>query len=238
MDRRVHVWKENLAFIIRFCNLRPDREILKEIVVLGSASFFMNASEGIMTICFNTQVQRFGGDTAVGAMTILFSMFQFMLLPVEGMAQGSQPIIGYNYGARKYDRVNETIRLSLISTLLFTMGATTVVMIWPEIFIRIFNTSQELIDLGKGMLRIYVAGIFVLGANSTFQQTYNSLGEGKKAFFFAFYRKMIIMIPLLYVLPIILPWGVMAVVLAEPVADLMTTGTNAVYFKHFIRKKF
>lgn len=117
------------------------------------------------------------------------------------------------------------------------MGATTIVMIWPELFIRIFNTDQELVEMGKGMMRIYVAGMFVLGANSTFQQTYNSLGEGGKAFFFAFYRKVIILIPLIYMLPVLLPWGVMAVVLAEPAADLITTGTNAVYFGCFIRKK-
>lgn len=222
---------------IRVPALRPDWKTLKEIMVLGSAPFFMNASEGIMTICFNTQVQRFGGDTAVGAMTILFSVFQLMLLPVEGVAQGSQPVIGYNYGAGQFERVKETIRLSLTAALLFTMGVTTIVMIWPELFIRIFNADQELIHMGKGMLRIYVAGMFVLGANSTFQQTYNSLGEGGKAFFFAFYRKIIILIPLIYMLPVLLPWGVMAVVLAEPAADLITTGTNAVYFRCFIRKK-
>lgn len=222
---------------IRIPALRPEWKTLKEIMVLGSASFFMNASEGIMTICFNTQVQRFGGDTAVGAMTILFSVFQFMLLPVEGIAQGSQPVIGYNYGAGQFGRVKETIRLSITVALLFTMGATTIVMIWPELFIRIFNTDQELVEMGKGMMRIYVAGMFVLGANSTFQQTYNSLGEGGKAFFFAFYRKVIILIPLIYMLPVLLPWGVMAVVLAEPAADLITTGTNAVYFGRFIRKK-
>lgn len=222
---------------IRIANLKPDTGTLKEIMVLGSAPFFMNASEGIMTICFNTQVQRYGGDTAVSAMTILFSVFQLMLLPVEGVSQGSQPIIGYNYGAGETGRVKETIRLSLAATLAFTMGVTGLVMIWPEAFIWIFNTDPELMEMGKRMLRVYVAGMFVMGANSTFQQTYNSLGEGKKAFFFAFYRKIIIMIPLIYILPALLPWGAFAVVLAEPVADLLTTGTNAVYFSRFVRKK-
>lgn len=102
---------------VRISNLKPDLKILKEIVILGSAPFFMNASEGIMTICFNTQVQRFGGDTAVSAMTILFSVFQFMLLPVEGVAQGSQPIIGYNYGAGEYGRVKVIIYSFLFITL-------------------------------------------------------------------------------------------------------------------------
>lgn len=133
--------------------------------------------------------------------------------------------------------MKETIRLSITAALIFTMGMTTAVMLWPEMFIRVFNTDQELVDLGKRMLRVYVAGMFVLGANSTFRQTYNALGEGAKAFFFAFYRKIIIMIPLIYVLPVLLPWGVTAVVLAEPLADLVTTGTNALYFSRFIRNK-
>ncbi|MCM1136536.1 MAG: MATE family efflux transporter [Clostridium sp.] len=218
--------------------IRLSAPRLKEIMVLGSAPFFMNISEGVLNICFNNQALRFGGDIAVGAMTILFSIFQFMLLPVEGVAQGSQPIIGYNYGAGKFDRVRETVKLSVISTLTFTMCATAAVMLAPGFFIGIFNSNPELVLLGKNMLRIYIGGMFVLGLNSTCQETYNSLGEGKKAFFFAFYRKVILLIPLLYILPHALPaWGVMAVMLAEPIADIVTTATNAVHFRYFLKKK-
>lgn len=222
---------------IRRKNLKPSLPVLREIMVLGSAPFFMSLSEGVLNICFNNQVRSFGGDVAVGAMTILFSVFQFLLLPVEGVAQGSQPIIGYNYGAKQFDRVRQTIRIALICNLAFTTVATAIIVAVPVFFIRIFNSDTELLTVGQPMLRVYAAGLFVHGANSTFQQTYNSLGEGSRAFFFAFLRKIILLIPLIYLLPALLPWGVLAVVLAEPVSDILTTLTNAIYFRRFLNKK-
>lgn len=207
---------------------------LKEIVILGSAAFFMNISEGVLNICFNRQVLQYGGDTAVSAMTILFSVFQFMLLPVEGVAQGSQPIISYNYGAGNYSRVKKTIHLAAKVTVSFTFAATTLVMLFPGLFIRIFNGDQALLETGVPMLRIYVGGLFILGLNSTFQQSYNSLGQGTRAFFFAFFRKIILLIPLIYILPSVLPNGLYAVVLAEPVSDIITTVTNTIYFRFFL----
>lgn len=222
---------------LRLENMKIEAAVLKEIAVLGSAPFFMSVSEGILNVCFNHQVLRFGGDLAVSAMTILFSIFQFILLPVEGVAQGAQPIIGQNYGAGNSGRVKETIKLAAVGNLIFTVCATSLIMAFPAFFIRIFNPNIELVRMGERMLRIYAGGFFVVGLNSTFQQTYNALGEGKRAFFFAFYRKGILLIPLLYLLPCILPWGVLAVMLAEPVSDILTTGTNALYFRRFINKK-
>lgn len=222
---------------MRIENLRPDWLILKQIVLLGSAPFFMSASEGVLHVCFNRQVYAYGGDLAVSAMTILFSMFQFVLLPVEGVAQGSQPIIEYNYGAKVYPRVRATIKLALTANSIFTVIVTAIVVVFPELFIRIFNSDPELVELGGKMLRIYIFGVFTTGANSTFQQTYNSLGEGGKSFFFAFYRKVILLIPLIYILPNLLNWDVFAVVLAEPISDILTAVTNAVFFRRFIRKK-
>lgn len=181
---------------IRVENMRPDWRILKQIIILGSAPFFMSASEGVLHVCFNRQVYAYGGDLAVSAMTILFSMFQFVLLPVEGVAQGSQPIIGYNYGSGAYHRVRATIKLALTANSIFTVIVTAIVVLFPQIFIRIFNSDPGLVELGGRMLQIYIFGVFTTGANSTFQQTYNSLGEGGKSFFFAFYRKVVLLIPL------------------------------------------
>ena len=162
---------------IRRKNLKPSFHVLKDIMVLGSAPFFMSLSEGVLHICFNNQVRRFGGDVAVGAMTILFSVFQFLLLPVEGVAQGSQPIIGYNYGAKQFYRVRQTIHIALVCNLTFTIIATAIIMAVPGFFICIFNPDNQLLAVGRPMLLVYAAGLFVHGANSTFQQTYNSLGE-------------------------------------------------------------
>lgn len=222
---------------IRKENLRPQISVLKEIVVLGSAPFFMSLSEGALHICFNNQVRHFAGDAAVGAMTILFSLFQCTLLPVEGVSQGSQPIIGYNYGAKLYGRVRQTVKIAVAVNSAFAVIATAFILVFPGFFIRLFNSEPVLLEVGIPMLRVYAAGLFVHGANSTFQQTYNSLGEGGKAFFFAFLRKIILLIPLLYLLPALLPWGVLAVMLAEPVSDIVTAVSNALYFRGFLNRK-
>ena len=134
--------------------------------------------------------------------------------------------------------MRETVSLALkAATILAVVMGFTVVGL-PEIFIRIFNSDPQLIETGAPMLRLYMAVMFLHGPNCTFQQTYNSLGEGKKSFFFAFYRKIILLIPLLYILPALLPaWGVMSVILAEPISDTLTALANAVYFRAFMRKK-
>lgn len=217
--------------------LKPDREILKSMLVLGSAPFFMRLSEGVLQLCFNRQAERFGGDIAVSAMSILFSMYQFILLPIEGVAQGSQPIISYNYGAGQTGRVKETIRLAIGATMVISLCLGSAMLAVPGLFIRIFSSDAALAETGSRMLRVYIIGCLIMGANSTCQQTYNSLGEGKKALFFAFLRKILLLIPLLYLLPELFPVGILAVVAAEPAADLLTTISNVFYFRRFLRQK-
>ena len=114
---------------------------------------------------------------------------------------------------------------------------TTLMLLFPSFFIRLFNSDPELVSLGSRMLRVYIFGCFFIGANSLYQQTYTSMGEGKMSFFFAFFRKVILLIPLLYILPAVFSWGVMAVALAEPVSDLLTTLCNKIYFDRFLKKK-
>lgn len=217
--------------------LKPKLKIMKQILTLGSAPFFMSSTEGLLTICFNQQLLRFGGNMAVSSMTILASMFQFLLLPIEGVASGSQPIISYNFGSKKYDRVRKTISLALKLTLIYSIVGILCMEFFPEFFVSFFTSDIELITLACPMLQVYIFGAIIMGANSTFQQTYNSLGEGKKSFFFAFYRKIIILIPLIFILPMFLENKIMAVVLAEPISDLLTTITNAIHFQYFIKKK-
>lgn len=222
---------------IRRKHLKFKWSIIKQIMTLGSAPFFMSSTEGLLVICFNNQLLRYGGDMAVSAMTIMMSMFQFILLPIEGIAQGSQPIISYNYGAKRYDRIKQTIRLASLVAVTYTILGTTLMELFPKVFVSLFTSDTELLSQTSSMLRIYIFGCMLLGLNSTFQQTYNSLGEGKKALFFAFYRKIVLLIPLLFILPAILPNKLLAVVLAEPISDLLTTLTNTLYFKRFIKKK-
>ncbi len=217
--------------------MKLKKDVLTRILVLGASPFFMTTSEGVMHICFNMQVLKYGGDIAVGAMTILFSMFQFINLPLMGISQGSQPIVSFNYGAGEYGRVRKTLRYAIIACTAFSLWGTTLMLLFPSFFIRLFNTDPELVSLGAGMLRVYISGCFFIGANSLYQQTYTSMGEGKMSFFFAFFRKVILLIPLLYILPAVFPWGVFAVALAEPVSDLLTTLCNKLYFDRFMKKK-
>ena len=221
---------------LRVKAMRLKKAVFQKILVLGASPFFMSTSEGVMQICFNTQMLKFGGDLAVSALTILFSMFQFINLPLTGIAQGSQPIVSFNYGAKDYGRVRQTLRYALAACTAFSLCGTILMLLFPSFFIRLFNTDPELVELGSRMLRVYIAGCFFIGANTLYQQTYTSLGEGKASFFFAFFRKVILLIPLLYILPTIFPWGVFAVAMAEPVSDLVTTLCNRIYFTRFMKK--
>lgn len=223
---------------IQFNRFRIKWSVLKRILMLGSSPFFMSASEGLLTICFNQQLLSFGGSLAVSAMTIMTSMYQFVLLPIEGVASGSQPIISYNYGAKNYQRCKETISLAMKATCLYSLVIVLLMELFPQIFVGIFTSDSELLRLGSWMLRIYILGGCIMGINSTCQQSYNSLGEGKMSFFFAFYRKIILLIPLIFILPMFFENQVLAVVLAEPISDFITTITNYIYFhKIFLLKK-
>lgn len=163
--------------------LKPDGRIIRKIISLGASPFFMSASEGLLTISFNQQLLRFGGDLAVSAMTIMTSMWQMILLPIEGVAQGSQPIISYNYGAKAYDRVRGTISLAFKVTCLYSLVGVGLMELFPNFFCGLFTSDPELLQLACPMLQIYIFGGCIMGINSTCQQSYTSLGEGKKSFF-------------------------------------------------------
>lgn len=218
-------------------NFKLDLNIMNKVIGLGISPFFMTSTEGILQLSFNRQLLFFGGDIAVSSMTILLSMAQMLSLPMEGIAQGAQPITSYNYGAKNYKRVRDAIILTMKSSLVYSFIGVTLMELFPRVFVSLFANDPELINLASSMLRVYVFGFIIMGANSTFQQTYTSLGYGKRSFFFAFYRKIILLIPLIYILPYFISDGVFAVMLAEPISDLLTTITNAVSFKLFMKKE-
>ncbi|WP_300082150.1 MATE family efflux transporter [uncultured Thomasclavelia sp.] len=217
-------------------SLEYDLNVMKRVFGLGLSPFFMSSTEGILQVSFNRQLLFYGGDIAVSAMTIMMSMSQILSLPMEGIAQATQPIISYNYGAGKYDRVKKTISLALKAALTYSIVGVLLMELFPSLFVQLFANDPELVELASWMLRVYVFGFIIMGANSTFQQTYTSLGFGKRSFFFAFYRKIILLIPLIYFLPNVISNGVLAVMLAEPISDLLTTITNSFSFKSFIKK--
>lgn len=217
--------------------MKLNKDIMSKVLNLGFSPFFMTSTEGILQLSFNRQLLFFGGDLAVSSMTILLSMAQMLSLPMEGIAQGSQPIISFNFGAHNYQRVKQTISLAMKASLTYSIIGVLSMELFPQFFVGLFANDIELINLASSMLRIYVFGFIIMGANSTYQQTYTSLGFGKRSFFFAFYRKIILLIPLIYLLPNILPYGVFAVILAEPISDIITTLTNTIAFQKFVKKQ-
>jgi len=216
--------------------LRMERKILLPVLGLGLSPFIMMATESAINIAFNSSLSRFGGDVAVGAMTILSSVMQLQMMPVQGLSQGAQPIMSYNYGAKNMDRVRKAFRLLLIGCLGYTLLFWGVVQLFPEMFVRIFNNSPELLETTVWALRIYMAVSGLFGIQMAVQQTFVALGQAKLSLFIACLRKVILLIPLIFILPLFFEDKVFAVFLAEPVADFISVMVAAILFMLNIKK--
>lgn len=221
---------------IRKKNLKLDKKIILSIVGLGMAPFIMNSTESLVLISLNTQLSKYGGDLAVGAMTIMSSIMQMTLLPMSGLTQGAQPIISYNFGAKQIDRVKKAFKLCLISCLTYSVTVWLILMISPEVVVRIFNNDPELLEITSSSIKIYFAGIFLIGAQISCQQTFLSLGQAKISLFLALLRKILLLVPLIFILPMFIDNGLFAVLLAEPVADIIAVLTTVICFVVFYKK--
>lgn len=215
---------------IRKENLRIRPKTVGPCIALGVAPFIMQFTESVLNICFNTSLLKYGGDVAVGAMTILSSVMQMSMLPIQGLTQGAQPIIGFNYGAKKMDRVKKTFRLLLLSCVTFTAVIWLICMLLPQAFILIFTDQAELIAFTKWAMRIYMAVSMIFGVQISCQQTFIALGNAKTSVFLALLRKVLLLIPLIYILPAFMEDKLMAVFLAEPVADVIAVTTTSILF--------
>ncbi|OUN22928.1 MATE family efflux transporter [Flavonifractor sp. An82] len=213
----------------RYFRINP--RVLAPVVALGVSPFIMNATESLVNVAFNASLKAYGGDPAVGAMTICSSVLQIFFLLLQGIAQGAQPIIGFNYGAGKLDRVRKAYKLLFISAFSFSCTACLALELFPHAFVLLFNDKPELVDLAVWALRIYVAGMFMLGVQTSCQQTFVALGQAKISLFLALLRKIILLLPLILILPRLIPGHqVMAVFLAEPVADVLAALTTGLMF--------
>lgn len=226
---------------IRLQNLRLRWRILGPSLALGLATFIMQASESVISVCFNASLRDYGGNTAVGAMTILTSVMQFALLPLQGLGQGSQPIVSYNYGARNAGRVKESYFLLLRASLVYSTILWALVMLFPQLFASIFTTDAQLVAFTGRALRIYMAVMCIFGIQMACQMTFTALGKAKASITVAVMRKFILLVPLIYIMPALLPGliGVdktTAVYLAEPVADALAVTFTAVLFFFQFRK--
>lgn len=215
---------------IRKKNMKVQMNIMLPVLALGLAPFIMTSTESLLNICFNTSLQKYGGDLAVGSMTILASCMQICNLPLQGLAQGAQPIISYNFGAKNLDRVKEAFRLLLTSALCASTGIWLVAMLAPGFFPSLFSGDAELIAYASWAIRIYMGMAFVMGAQMACQQTFVAIGAAKHSLFLALFRKIIVLIPLIYLLPHFFENKVFAVFLAEPVADTIAAATTVTLF--------
>ena len=217
-------------------NFIPSPKIVLPCIALGSAAFIMQASESVISVCFNSSLLDYGGDIAVGAMTILTSVMQFAMLPLQGIAQGAQPISSYNYGAKNGARVKKTFRLLLISCLVYSITLWAAVMIFPKTFVSIFTPDAALIDFTANALRIYLGGMFLFGIQIACQMTFVSLGNAPSSVIVAVVRKFVLLLPLIYVVPQLVSDPTLGVYMAEPIADVIAVTFTAILFTFQFRK--
>lgn len=217
-------------------NMRLQRNIILPCIALGTAAFIMQASESVISVCFNSSLLRYGGDIAVGAMTIMVSVMQFAMLPLQGIAQGAQPITSYNYGAKNADRVKKTFRLLLITCMTYSIALWTAVMLFPKAFVGIFTPDKALMDFAAPMLRIYLGGVCLFGIQIACQMTFTSLGKAANSIIVAVVRKFVLLLPLIYIMPHILADQTKGVYMAEPVADVIAVTFTAILFTFQFKK--
>ncbi|MBM6837245.1 MATE family efflux transporter, partial [Clostridium saudiense] len=215
---------------IRKKHLHLSKEIILPSIALGLSPFIMQATESLITVCFNSSLLKYGGDIAVGAMTILTSVMQFSMLPLTGLTQGGQPIISYNFGAKNAERVKKAFKLLLISCLTYSTILWAAAIIYPQLFVLIFNNDPELVDFASRALRIYMAVSCIFGIQIACQQTFIALGNAKTSLFLALLRKVILLIPLIYIMPMFMADKTTAVFMSEPVADILAVATTAILF--------
>lgn len=221
---------------IRRENLRISASVYLPCVALGLAPFIMQLTESILSVCFNASLLRYGGNVAVGAMTILSSVMQFSLLPLQGFTQGAQPIISYNFGAGKKDRVYGCFRILIAVCLTYSMLLWALVMLAPQLFAAMFTNDAELTAMTVHALRIYMGTTGLFGIQIGCQQTFVSMGNAKMSVFLALLRKVFLLIPLIFILPCFLPNKLDAVFFAEPVADFIAVSvTGTMFFRSFRR---
>lgn len=218
---------------IRLKNLMLKKNVVASILSLGISPFIMQATECLIQLTFNNGMLRYGNDLYVALMSILFSLMQLIWMPLQGFSQGAQPVIGYNYGAGRVDRVKAAFKVQFIVNLTFSAVAIGLVELFPKFFMGLFTNDAELISIGTNTTRLFLAGMSVMGAQSACQQTFLALGEAKISMFLACLRKIILLFPLALILPHVGNMGIWGLLLAEPVSDVIaaTCTTSMFYFR-------
>lgn len=221
---------------LRVKNLVPSPKVVLPCIALGSATFIMQASESVISVCFNSSLLNYGGDIAVGAMAILSSVMQFAMLPPQGIAQGAQPILSYNYGAKNAGRVKKTYKTLLIACVIYSVTIWLLVMIMPRVFVSIFTPDAALVNFASNALRIYFSGMILFGIQIACQMTFVSLGNAPSSILVAVVRKFILLLPLIYIVPHLANDPTTGVYMAEPIADITAVTFTTILFIFQFRK--
>ena len=215
-------------------NFQLEKDVIMPCLALGISTFVMLSTESILSVSFTSSLSRYGGDIAVGAMTIITSISQLVSMPLQGICQGGQPIISYNYGAHNENRVKEAFFTQFKVCVSFSVVCWMIILLVPQVFARMFSGNADLVQYTSWALRIYMAGIFSQGFQLCCQQSFVALGQAKISLFLACLRKLILLIPLIFLLPVFLENKVFAVFLAEPVSDILAaTVTTTVFLSKF-----
>ena len=212
-------------------------KVLLPVLALGVSPFIMQSTESLLSVVLNTSLLKYGGDVAVGAYTVIASIMQVINLPLQGLTQGAQPITSFNYGAGNMDRVRKSVRLLLTCCLTYSCLFWLCMMLIPQMFIGIFSSDPELMDTAVWAARIFLFGCFAFGAQTGFQQSFLALGQAKVSLLLALLRKIVLLIPLIYLLPLFFPDKLFGVFVAEPIADILAASTTTLSFLVFAKKK-
>ena len=231
-----YLMKPESKLKLRLKNIRFDKKLLLPCVLLGTSPALMQLTENMVAISFNTSLQKYGGDMAVASMSILNSIMQFVMLLLPGLVQGAQPLLSYNLGAQNIPRVKKTFRLLLVCCVSGSCLIWLVCMTAPAVVAGIFTDDVDLIAYTEKSLRVYLAMLFIYGVQVACQYSFVALDQAKKAIFLTIWRKIILLIPLIFILPRILSGSVMGVYLAEPIADTIAVCTTAPMFFCYYRK--
>ena len=221
---------------LKRANLRLRGGVILPCLALGISSFVMISTESILSVSFTSSLQRFGGDLAVGAMTVLTSINQLVTMPLSGICQGGQPLISYNYGAKKLDRVKEAFYCQFGICVGYTLLFWLALMAIPRLFAGIFTSDQALVDYTAWAIRIFLCGVFSVGFQISCQQAFMALGQAKVSLLLACLRKLVLLIPLIFILPLFFENKVLAVFVAEPVSDILAAVVTTLTFFRFFRK--
>ena len=227
---------KNSKLLLNKESMKLDFKIILSCIALGLAPFIMQSTESILNICFNTSLQKYGGDVAVGAMTVCTSLMMFAMLPLQGFTQGAQPIISYNFGAQNSIRVKKAFKLLFVTCLIYSFVYWLILMLFPKTLVSLFTTNEVLIDFAAKALKIYMALVCIFGIQIACQQTFIALGNAPISLFLALLRKVFLLIPLIYIIPLFMENKTNAVFLAEPIADLIAVTTTFIVFMFVFKK--